>query len=61
VFRGKITVMFGGGLKCHLLQTNLSTDECEAVEIARKKVLDWIDDYHARHGLGDPSIDEFNP
>jgi len=44
VFRGKITVMFDGGLKCHLLQTNLSTDECEAVEITRKKVLDWIDD-----------------
>lgn len=56
VFRGRITVMFDGALKCHLLQSSLSTDEEVAVEVARKKVLAWIDDYHDRHGPGDPPI-----
>lgn len=58
VFRGQITVMFDGGMRCSLVSTNLSTDEEQAVEVAREKVLAWIADYHKRNGPGDPPVTE---
>ncbi|WP_371435420.1 hypothetical protein [Polaromonas sp.] len=39
-----------------MVSTNLSTDEEQAVEVAREKVLAWIADYHKRNGPGDPPV-----